>query len=229
MGHCWFRFQTFTVWRVGAQHNVALFTGTNRRLATALAAGIHPESPLLASLRSSMMKSAGAAWRTVAPADTGAVIRASLRGHQRHMGGPVVLVCHVASARPQTSGNTAVHPLQARADDNVALGVALTTRAFSTTAGDLSTPQSVPMTERLPLRLGSGHVSSLQTSLVVDKTDLLARILTNDGPAGTEPFLVATAPRRFGKSFAVMQLAAMARGEKHSFDGYHVRAAGAGC
>ena len=97
-------------------------------------------------------------------------------------------------------------------------------RAFTTSVSTTDRPPpSVPKKERLPLRLGTGHAPSLQTFLVVDKTDLLARILTNVGPAGTDPFLVATAPRRFGKSFAVKQLAAMAKGEKHWFDGYHVR------
>ena len=171
-----------------------------------------------------MTDSAGAAWRTLS--NTAMFLRAKI-------GRPVVLVSHVpgapVAASPKNRGTTAMFPLPVRVGFHAA---GLTTRPFTTVSTtDLSTPQSVrPMHEREPLGLGEGDVSSLQACLVVDKTDLLARILINRGPARTERFLVATAPRRFGKSFALtplMQLAAMAKGEKHWFDGYHVRPAGA--
>ena len=73
-------------------------------------------------------------------------------------------------------------------------------------------------------------VADLQKYLVVDKTPLLGRILTNrrTNKQGTPAFLVATAPRRFGKSFVIEQLAALARWEKDdvkAFAGYAVRGA----
>ena len=94
-------------------------------------------------------------------------------------------------------------------------GAALPTRAA------FSTARALPWNGRASLR-------SLQTCLMVDKTALLARILTEDD-TGTEPFLIATAPRRFGKSFVVKQLAALARwddADKRAFAGYAVRAHG---
>ena len=75
--------------------------------------------------------------------------------------------------------------------------------------------------------MGGAEVHDLQTSLMVDKTALLARILADAGSGtGKQKYLIATAPRRFGKSFVVKQLAALARwndDDMKAFAGYAVR------
>ena len=80
------------------------------------------------------------------------------------------------------------------------------------------------------------NVRSMQTRLMVDKTALLARVLTNkhttggftgNWEQGTEMCLIGTAPHGFGKSFVVEQLAALARwddADEKAFAGYAVRA-----
>jgi hypothetical protein len=63
----------------------------------------------------------------------------------------------------------------------------------------------------------------LQQYKYVDKTALLARIMAK-GPSNPGTFLHAPAMRRVGKSTTVDMLAAMARGEKHKFEGMDVNA-----
>ena len=75
--------------------------------------------------------------------------------------------------------------------------------------------------KRLPPIGSSFKLKDLQTCQFVDKTNLLARLLTDKG-VDLGVFLFIPARRRVGKSSAMDMLAAMAKGEKEYFQGYAV-------
>jgi hypothetical protein len=73
---------------------------------------------------------------------------------------------------------------------------------------------------RLPPPFACDSVPELQKYNYVDKTALLAEIMSTEAR-----FLVATSMRRSGKSLALNQLAEMARGNRDLFKGYAVNKA----
>ena len=131
----------------------------------------------------------------------------------RRQGAPPLLVARATRMLSVTSNGQAGAPDSLPAADSV-------------TAGEANLPLAVRRRRGLP-DPSSACVLDLQTRLMVDKTALLARILSNDAVLGTPKFLVATAPRRFGKTFVITQLEALARwnpSDAQAFEGYAVRA-----